>query len=648
MKKSGTIFLMLMTLFSLAQSQNLISGKHSLEELKRILIPQSDWKPFPALENREGWAKADKDLLSGFVAKAETFLDYDWPYIPATKSLLIARTGDREEYQSVSFKKREALGVLLLGEIAENKGRFIDAIINGVWSICEESFWGVPAHLPQSKEYSGLMDVSAPFVDLFVAETATYLAWVDYYLGEKLDAVSPQIRKRIYYETNNRFFQPLLTKPHGWMKSDANGRRPNNWNPWICSNWLNAVLLLERDDEKRAEGVYKALTVLDAFLNPHPADGGCDEGPSYWGAAAASLYDNISLLNLATNDAFRYVYQDEKVKNMGKFIYRAQIGEKYFLNFSDADPQPSLSGNMIYRYGKDIGDADMMRFGAYYRKPETGALPNFHFFRIFFSLFMQDEYAKAEKGLPLPQDVWLPDLQVMASRDYAGSTNGFYIAAKGGHNDESHNHNDVGNYVVYYDGLPLIIDVGRGTYTRKTFSARRYEIWYNCSDYHNVPTVNGKTQPPGGQYKAAAVTYKQGKKFAEFSLDISKAYPEEAGVISLQRTVRLNRTKNVKVDDLINLKQANEFTEHLMTCYPSEVIKPGELVVHYKSVGENPRDFSIRYNEDQLEASVEKVVLDDPEDEGIITKWGDTIYRINFKSIQPKASSKISFEIALR
>jgi hypothetical protein len=649
MKRPGFIFLLLLASYSLvAQTHNLISGKYSTEELKKILIPQTDWKPFPKLDDREGWSKADQDRMKGYVAKAETYLQYEWPSISATTSLLIARTGDRSEYEAVSFKKRQVLGVLLLAEIAENKGRFIDPIINGVWSICEESFWGASAHIPQSKEYAGLMDVSAPFVELFVAETATYLAWVDYYLGEKLDAVSPQIRKRIYFETNNRVFQPLLTKSHWWMQADASGRRPNNWNPWICSNWLTALLLLERNDDKRTEGVHKALAVLDEFLNPHPLDGGCDEGPSYWGAAAASLYDNVSLLNLASKDAFRYVYQDEKVKNMGKFIYRAQIGEKYFLNFADADPQPGLSGTMIYRYGKDIGDRDMMKFGAYYRKQETGDLPFFHFFRNFFSLFMQDEYQKAEQALPLPQDVWLPDLQVMAGRDFNGSTNGFYLAAKGGNNDESHNHNDVGNYVVYYNGLPLLIDVGRGTYTRKTFSPKRYEIWYNCSDYHNVPTINGKTQPPGPQFKATGVSYTQGKSFAQFSLDISKAYPDEAGVITAKRTIRLNRTKNVQVEDVINLKQANELTEHLMTCYPAEVTKPGELVIHYKPADGNALDFRIRYDKDQLQASVEKIILDDPEDKGVIEHWGDTIYRINLASSHPKVSDKISFEIAVK
>lgn len=496
----SVVFLCLIAIPADAQQQNLLSGKYSTADLQKVLIPREEWTPFPKIDDRQGWAKADAETMRGYVGKAESYLEYKWPYIPATISLLIERTGDRDEYQGLSFRKREVLGTLLLAEIYENKGRFVDHIIDGVWSICEESFWGVPAHLPKTKEISGLMDTSSPFVDLFAAETGTLLAWADYFLGEKFDEVSPQIRKRIYNETNYRVLQPLMSKHHGWMTTNANGRRPNNWNPWICSNWLNTVLLLEKDDAERAGSVSKALQVLDNFLNPHPLDGGCDEGPSYWGAAAASVYDNLSLLNIATTGSFNYVYQDEKIRNMAKFIYRAQIGEKYFLNFADADPQPRMSAAMIYRFGKDIADQDMMKFGAYYhdlysREPdEAGTISRFHYFRNLFGAFIQEELRNAPKGLPLPKDVWLPDIQVMAARDNGGTTNGFFVAAKGGNNDESHNHNDIGNYVVFYNGLPLLIDVGRGTYTRKTFSDKRYDIWYNRSDYHNVATINGKTQ----------------------------------------------------------------------------------------------------------------------------------------------------------
>ena len=648
MKKIALLLIVFALIFQIHAQKNLLSGKYTQEELKTILIPQAKWIPFPKLTDRNGWSGADQEMMKAFLKTADQNINYVWPCIPATKSLLIERTGDREEYQNIAREKRNMLGTMLLAEIYENKGRFIDPIINGVWSICEESFWGVPAHLPRTKEYSGLMDVSQPFVELFSAETATLLSWVDYFLGDKFDEISPQLRKRIYWEANKRIFEPVMTKPHGWMTANANGRPPNNWNPWICSNWLTSALLIEKDEAKRINMVAKILNVLDQFLNPYPADGGCDEGPGYWGAAAASLYDNISMLNTATNNAFDYVFQNEKIKNMGRFIYRAQIGTKYFLNFADADPQPTMSANMIYRYGKDIKDADMMKFGAYYRKPVDGAIGSYHFFRNFYALFIQDEYKKAAQGLPLPADVWFPDLQVMIARDKEGSADGWFVAAKGGHNDESHNHNDIGNYIVYYDGLPVLIDVGRGTYTRKTFSEKRYEIWYNCSDHHNVPTINGMTQLPGARFKATNVEYKKGNNFSELSLDISKAYPETAGISSWKRNVHLNKGKNVEVTDIILLTKTDNITEHLMTCYPSEAVKPGEVVIHYRSNDGTAKDFVIKYNAKQMQAAVEKIPLTSMEDKGILNKWGDNIYRINFTVIAPKMNDKINFVIGLK
>lgn len=627
-----------LTLQSIAQQADLLSSKYSISQLQNLLIPQNQWTPFPRITDRAGWNKADGEIMKAYLQKAETYINYEWPAIPATTSLLIERTGERAAYEKISFEKRSVLGTLLLAEVYENKGRFIDPIINGVWSICEESFWGASAHIPRAKEYSGLMDVSKPFVELFSAETATFLAWVDYFVGDKLDAVSPQIRKRIYYEVNNRIFEPLMTQQHGWMAANANGRPPNNWNPWICSNWLNAALLLEKDVKKRTDMVYKLLHVLDQFLNPYPEDGGCDEGPGYWGAAAASLYDNIAMLNLATHDAFRYVYDNEKIKNMARFIYRAQIGKEYFLDFADADPKPGMAASMIYRFGKDIGDTGMMQFGAFYRKPKDGDVGSFHYFRNLFELFIQDEYRNTPQALPLPADIWLPGIQVMIARDKEASYKGFFVAAKGGNNDESHNHNDIGNYVVYYDGLPVIIDVGRGTYTRKTFSNKRYEIWSNRSDYHNLPTINGSTQPAGVDFKASEVTYKKNKKFSELTLNIANAYSVTAGVEEWQRTVRLNRTKNVEVTDKIFLKASGTFTEHLMTCYPADQIKEGEVLIHYKTENGSSKNFIVRYNPRQMKATIEKVPLVAMEDKGVREKWGDNIYRISIKGISPGKS----------
>ncbi|WP_339924669.1 heparinase II/III family protein [uncultured Cyclobacterium sp.] len=647
MIKYKNIFLLISGILLSANvlAQHLVSGKYSEQELAEVLIPLKDWKPFPALDDREAWSKADKEQMEFFLDYANENIDYSWPYIPATKSLLIHRNGNRTEYQQITFEKRRILGAMILAELYENKGRFIDPIVNGVWSICEESFWGIPAHLPKSDEYSGLMDVSKPFVDLFVAETATYLAWADYFFGEKFDEISPQIRKRIRHETTNRVFEPLMNQHHGWMSANENGRPPNNWNPWICSNWINTALLLEDNEAKRVAHVNKAIQVLDEFLTPYPEDGGCDEGPGYWGAAAASLFDNLSLLNEASNGAFQFVFEDEKVKNMGRFIYRAQISDKYFLNFADASPTPKMAGAMIYRYGKAIQDPDMMKFGAYYIAENEKALPRFHYFRHFFEVFMHDELAAAEKGLPLPKDVWLKDIQVMVARDHEGSTDGFFLAAKGGHNDESHNQNDIGNYVVYYDGNPLLIDVGSGTYTRRTFSGERYSIWFNRSDYHNIPTINGATQNPGMKYRASKVSHEAKKNSSSMSLDISKAYPESSGLVSYKRDLSLDRGKKVTVRDQYQLSASGALVQHLMTIYPVEVLKPGVLSIAYKGKDGQVAPFEILYNPKNMEVEVEKMPYDIPEDEGVKEKWGENIYRINLSNKGDVKAGKMDFTI---
>jgi hypothetical protein len=628
-----------------AQEQNLLSGKYSAGELQRILIPRDKWTPFPRPDDREGWAKADTSAMAAYTRYAESFLDYDWPTVPATLSLLIVRTGNRSEYQKVSYRKRIVLANMILAELYENRGRFIDPIINGIWSVCEESWWGSSAHLPQTEEYAGLMDVTQPYVDLYTGVTGGILAWADYFLGDRFDAVSPQIRKRIRHEVSYRMLQPLMTVHHGWMSAKPDGRAPNNWNPWICSNWITCALLLEPDEVQRAKMIERALQVLDEFVNPYPRDGGCSEGPGYWGAAVGALYDNIALLNLASGDAFRYVYEDEKFRNMCSFIYKVQISEDYAVNFADAGPRLGIASPLTYRVGKATGDSALMKYAAWYRGPAGADFVRGHYARDFFDLFLKEEFGHSPKALLLPRDVWFPDLQVAIARDREGSTKGFFFAAKGGTNGESHNHNDIGSFIVYYDGRPLLIDVGSPKYTAMTFTDRRYEIWNLCSDYHNLPTVNGVTQQAGLDFKAADVTFKQGKTSTVFSLDIAGAYPEEAAVNSWKRSVTLERGKNVTVRDVFDLQKAGSIVQHLMTCYPAKVTRAGVITIDYTDRNGATVPLTVRYNADRMDVSIEKIGLETESDEGVRANWGDVIHRINLKAKSPKTKDSYTLVV---
>ena len=103
MKNIFVLILMLLQFNGWSQSTNLLSGKYSLTELKNILIPLDQWKPFPSIRDREGWSAADQDMMRGYLKEAEGYLHYSWPSIPATASLLIERTGDRQTHERFEY-----------------------------------------------------------------------------------------------------------------------------------------------------------------------------------------------------------------------------------------------------------------------------------------------------------------------------------------------------------------------------------------------------------------------------------------------------------------------------------------------------------------------------------------------------------------
>ena len=105
---------------------------------------------------------------------------------------------------------------------------------------------------------------------------------------------------------------------------------------------------------------------------------------------------------------------------------------------------------------------------------------------------------------------------------------GLAIVAKGGHNGEHHNHNDVGGFIIACDGVPVVIDAGRPTYTAATFGPDRYSIWTMQSTWHNVPEVAGEAQQAGQQYAATGTKATVAEDCVELALELGAAYPVPA------------------------------------------------------------------------------------------------------------------------
>ncbi len=620
---------------SVATGENISLGElYPKAKLRSILVPRVEWQPFAKAKDRAAWTAIPESIRRKFIALAEEFQGKDVPSLPASLYLEYRRIGNRSNYQDVWLKRRKMLHWLVLAECMEAKGRFLDPIANLLWAICEESSWTWPAHIGAQKAGSGLPDTSEPIVALFSAETANSLAWTVYLLKEQLDAVSPQVCKRAEREIDLRILTPYLERDNfGWMAFNARsgGRRPNNWNPWINSNVLAATLLIEKNETRRLDLVHKVLRCLDNFLVPYPSDGSCDEGPSYWGHAGASVFDNLELLYSASGGRFD-VYGDSVIREIGRFIYRAHISGDYFVCVGDCDARLDIDRDIVFRYGGRIKDKNMQSLATYDLSEEEffEAERSFRSLgRMLYMLFdVSSLLAAKSSSQPLVRDVWLgnEDMQLMAARDKGGSSEGLYVACWAAHNGQSHNHNDVGNFVVFADGRPFIIDIGRPTYTRQTFSGSRYEIKAMQSAYHNLPTVNGVMQQAGRRYAARNVQYDLKESSALLRMDIAPAYPKKAGVKTWVRTVRLNRGTDIQVVDSFELKEASrDIAQSLIT--PSEIVRngPGKLIL---KDSETQTELTLRYDPDSLTVQTETISLDDDK---LAQLWGPHLSRILLK-----------------
>jgi hypothetical protein len=632
--------------FAGGEEVNLLSGTYTTEKIKEILIPATEWHPFPRASEREGWEMLPEKVRAAHIRRAENFLDGDWETPKASVFLEYVRNGNRSNFQGVSFGRRAQLAELVLGECMEGKRRFLDDIVNGVWTICEETYWGVPAHVGAQKRGNGLPDVTEPTVDLFAAETGMLLAWTHYLLGEQLDEISPLVGDRIYFEVDRRIIDVNLERDDFWWMGFG-GRTVNNWNPWICSNWLAAVLILEEDSERRINSVHKILRCLDNFLNPYPRDGGCDEGPGYWDRAGGSLYDCLELLSSASGGMID-VFDEPLVQEIGRYIYRVYISDRYFINFADAAAKLTANASVIFRYGKAISDEAMIGFGGFLAQQQglgdAEIRGSFGWLgRVLPALFHLDELMMTQAREPLARDFWFKELGVMGARSFEGSNKSFYVAAKGGHNAESHNHNDVGNFIVYADGYPVLIDVGVETYTAKTFSSRRYEIWTMQSAYHNLPTINGVMQKDGREYKAGEISYASDDKTAIFSLDLAQAYPEEAKAEFWRRTITLNRGKNVVIQDRYALNEVTDLLQMtLMSWCEPELVEDGTIELSLPPEAGDIDPVFIHFDFKKFDSEIEEITI---EDERLRSSWGNRLYRILLTAKDKLLKDKISLRI---
>ena len=600
------------------------------------ILPLDQFKLF--CDKEDGLVISD-EIKPQIFEQADEILQKDIPQLYATEYMMYRTNGNRSVYEKKFFERRENMFTLALAEYLDRNGKYTGKLCDYVWLILEESTWVVPAHNKKTDADNGYLTNAfkekVEYIDLFSAYTGACLAFVHYLCKDILDSVTTLICDRIIYELDKKIITPYLAEyptNEWWM-----GRRPggaNNWDPWINSNIITIAALTVKETEKREKIVKLAICALDKFTESYHSDGGCDEGPAYWRVAGGALY-NACLALYDISGGYINIFNDPLTINIAEYMAKAHICEDYFTNFADAPAKISIVDHWQLDFATLCGSELMESFVRYRLggvKPvyvSAGKNCPYRLLRAYsYGTLPKTQYVP-------PKKVWLDGIGVAMTREFEKADKGLYLAFKGGHNNESHNHNDVGTFIAFADGKPVFIDLGVGEYTQKTFGPKRYEIQSMRSEYHNLPTFNGVGQKNGRDFEAK--NYKYNEENGALEIDITAAYPESAMLESYVRKAVLENGE-ITITDKFTLKEDGNAEFNLITKASPEKIENASFEIEGKKVRFDP----------SLEASAEEIICDTAELKRLPINWNtDKLWRIKLKAPKLDGNKEYVFELKI-
>lgn len=517
----------------------------SSNDLPPVLTP---YRTAPSSGDRDFWLSLDVTHSLLVHNRAKSAQNQVFPPLPCTQYLAFTRTGDRVAYETPYFQRRKLLASLVLGYCLQPEQALLDAIMDGIWAICEETSWCLPAHNSyiRDTEQLPLPDANRPVIDLFSAETGALLAQTHSLIGDDLEAVSPQLNQRIIGEIEKRIFIPYGTEHFWWM---GNGEEPmNNWTVWCTQNVLLCTFLLPTDQAFRQRVFEKARYSIECFLKDYGEDGCCSEGAQYYRHAGLCLYGCLDILNEVSGNALKDSFKDPKIRNIASYIRHIHAQGPYYFNFSDCSCLAGACTIREYLFAEAVADEKLAHFAlasSNLRDEEDRDLPNE--INLTYRLLELVHASKRDTAasFPLQEDHFYPSVGLCISRDDV-----YALAVKAGGNDDSHNHNDTGSITLLKNNQPILIDVGVETYTKQTFSKDRYSIWTMRSVYHNISNFPPYEQLAGKEYQSRILELEQGET-TTITLELKACYDRRCPLRSYKRTVTHSKGKEIILSETV-------------------------------------------------------------------------------------------------
>ncbi|WP_375385125.1 heparinase II/III family protein [uncultured Microbacterium sp.] len=615
---------------------------------ERALVPMLEGAAarfgLPTIEDRSIWLRIDGRTREQITAAAGAERGTAWPSALPSAYARYVRDGNRTEYEAgVSGRQQRLTRAVVLAAITD-ESVWLDEVADGIVVLCEQSTWSWPAH-DDAHERRGfiLPDASAPYLDLGAGEVVVQLAVADHVLGTRLESRWPGLRERIRHEATIRVFEPFLNRDDLWWLGYR--RTVNNWNPWIIGNVISAAVLLIDDTPTRARVMDRALESLDRFVATLPSDGAIDEGFSYWWQGACRLLECLDVVSRVT-DGDLDAGDIPVVRETLRFPHRMQLGDHWYVNVADGSARSfgREPWDVPFRWGMRLGDHDVVAHARSKRIPgepviDVGA----GLARVLRALADAEWRDATPADPPLPEHVWLGSVQLFVARQESGDSHGLALVVKGGHNGESHNHKDVGSVIVGLDGRPLIVDIGKPTYTAQTFGADRYENPAMRSSWHNTIAPFGLEQGEGSRF-AARMLAEPARTGApqttpSIRLELASAYPLPEGD-SWIRDARLDRQNHrVVVSDEWKLSGTAGQETSIHFILAGEVSIDDAVTRVRADVSARALRITVSSRENHAtpfqnqHPIVDVWQLDDPE---LTAVWGQTLTRLTFASPHPR------------
>ncbi len=437
----------------------------------------------------------------------------------------------------------------LMSLIYPENEEYYDNLLKIVWAYLNEYAWGPLGHFSEYYYGKTPADFDNGLIDIFAASAGFGLAEVKNLFKDRFPKL---LQDRISHEIRRHIIDPYLTRRFFWETHN------NNWTA-VCTGAVAGTLIYEAPElyYKNQERIHRSMK---CYLDSYKDDGMCVEGVGYW-SFGFGFFASYALLERELTGGEVDWFKDEKVKEISKFLQKTFLDKDIIITYSDASVRQTYSVGLPhmlrYVYGEEI---EPLTSGA-----SIVVKDNTHFN---FALRSFIYYSQSNIATEIRKNVTYSG---KSSNYFVKRTGAYGFSAKGGCNGESHNHIDVGTFILARNNKQILCDIGAGPYEEGYHTSKRYTFFHPSSFSHNIPIIDGCGQSDIATDDAICVYDRKNEKL---SIEIGPAYRLDY-LKSLDRSFLFSE-REIVLTDTYDIERDVEIKERFVSLIEPKIL--GDVV----------------------------------------------------------------------